>query len=213
MSMSVVFSIMTILSSVLMANGLHTSLDSFETSKTFCNLISLLFWWPNEREDALSDVQYVYMSDKYYEDCTNLLDLFLEILQRYYSKNDMNAASIDSPNVHRLVELVTTTLPSYGHCLLFAELPFESYHQCLKSNISKNTSNKAAVTAIKSVLLTDWMRRLSTELRRVKLGNPETLTETVQQINTNLANANDGERYVGLATRLVPFGRYFTAKV
>ena len=169
LSMSILFALIAILPSILVSQGLAGKLNCFKIINTFSMLVGLMYWWPNYNEDDLESFKYVHNSNEYYDDLRTLLFKFVDQLQEYYVTNGINAASIDSPNLHRLMELVIFSIPTFGHCLLFAQLPFEAFHQCLKRNLSKNTTRKSHVSAIKCVILMDWLRRLSVEMANVKI--------------------------------------------
>lgn len=88
------------------------------------------------------------------------------------------------------MEIVLTTVPVFGHCLLVAELPFEAFHQSLKRNLSKNTTSKSHLSAMKCVLFSDWFRRVATEIAKVDI---------------------DGKyeaQVVEVAKQIIPFGHY-----
>ena len=162
LSMSTLFALVSVLPSVLTACGFDKKLKSFKLINSFTTLVSLMYWWPLWQESDLDSFVYVHHSDRYFEDLNTYLEQFVGNLQDYYGVSGKNACTIDSPNVHRLIELVTRVIPTYGHCLLIAELPFEAFHQTLKRSLSKNTTKKAHITAMKIVLLGDWIRRVST---------------------------------------------------
>lgn len=140
--------------------------------------------------NSAEEVNYVHNTSEYYNDLKELLNNFIDSLQLYYKKDGAKAASIDSPNVHRMIELVVNTIPTFGHSLMFAELPFEAFHQNLKANISKNTNSNAHNSAMKSVLLTEWLRAIASEL--YSTGHDHI----------------DKHNYISLARKLVPFGSY-----
>ena len=119
-----------------------------------------------------------------------LLFKFTEKLGSFYEHDGEHASSIDTPNVHRIIELVLNTVPAYGHCLLFAELPFEAFHQALKRNLSKNTTPVAHISAMKCVVLSDWFRRIASEMALIQIED---------------AALDSLER---LARLVVPFGQY-----
>lgn len=116
---------------------------------------------------------------------------FVDDLQELYTTDGANASVIDTPNVHRILELVHVTIPTFGHSLLIAELPFESFHQSLKRSLSKNTTKRSHISAMKCVLLSDWFRSIARTMSSIvaKQVVPE-------QSLTDIAKA------------LIPFGQY-----
>ena len=166
-SMSTLFALLSILPSVLLACGFDKKVKSFSVIRSYANLISHLFWWPTHREDDSSSIKHVHDSEDYYIDMKAHLFTFIDDLQKFYTVDGTNASTIDTPNVHRIMELVLVTTPIFGHCLLIAELPFEAFHQPLKKNLSKNTSSKSHLTAMKCVVFADWFRRVSSEMAKV----------------------------------------------
>ena len=162
--MSTLFAIQTLLPSVLLSCGLSKNVDCFSIITSFTSLITLLYWWPSFDDSDMNSFGYLHSSNDYYVDLQSYLLKFIGDLQTYYVINGANASSIDSPNVHRLMELVLNTVPTYGHVLLIAELPFEAFHQSLKRTLSKNTTKKSHITAMRCVLFGDWFRRVATAM-------------------------------------------------
>ena len=191
--MSTLFSILSVLPCTLCACDLNKKGKVsyiYNLISKFCDLVSLLYWWPTKSEDEKSAVRYVHQSSDYYDDVRELLFKFTEKLGSFYQHDGEHASSIDTPNVHRIIELVLNTVPSYGHFLLFAELPFEAFHQALKRNLSKNTTPVAHISAMKCVVLSDWFRRIASEMALIQ---------------TEDAALDNLER---LARLVVPFGQY-----
>ena len=189
-SMSTLFTILAVIPHVLSAANFSGKLGCFNTVREFSKLVCQMYWWPTSREDDEQSFAYVHSSNTYYCDLEEQLDKFINALHSYYETNETNASEIDKPNVHRVIELVTNTIPTFGHCALFAELPFESYHQCLKGNISRNTTSSAHLSAMKHVLFMDWLRRISMEISMIPAG------------------ADNEPDYFPLVRKLIPNGLY-----
>lgn len=164
LSMSSLFACMAILPHALTSSGLSKDVTCFDAVSKFSKLANTLYWWPMKRTSTTSDFRYVHTSADYYEDLTKLLFSFIDSLETFRETDADRASVIDTPNIHRLIELVVNTVPTYGHCLLFAEMTFEAYHQKLKCNLSKNTTPKAHITAMRCALFIDWLHRLATEM-------------------------------------------------
>ena len=149
--MSTVFAILTVLTYVLKGTGLSKKMNRSKFIHSFYQLVSLMYWWPNPRDSDTESIEYVHSSPKYYIDLNTNLNKFIDNLQSYCKSNSSNASNIDKPNVHCLIKLVTSAIPTFRHCVLFAELPFESYHWCIKANISKSTNSGAHITTMKCI--------------------------------------------------------------
>jgi hypothetical protein len=81
---------------------------------------------------------------------------------------------LNKPNVHRLLELYTHTIPAFGHCKHVQELLFETAHQPLKRAIARSNQRDPHLSAVTATLANDWECRLSIEVKR--LGEPESWT-------------------------------------
>lgn len=198
LSMSALFSLITVLPQVIVAAGLKSSVGCFEAVRSFSKLVMLIYWWPNDRDVEVGDFDYVHKSDKYYEDLSSQVFQFIDDLQAMYTNHGANAAVVDTLNVHRLMELVINTIPTYGHALLIAELPFEAFHQKLKCNLSKNTTRRAHISAMKCVLFTDWLNRISRQMSSV-VNNDD---------GARLTCADNAAELISIAKLMMPYGRF-----
>ena len=70
------------------------------------------------------------------------------------------ASYIDRPNIHRLIELVFHTIPLFNHLIYICELVFESSHQPLKFQLSRNNTLNSHVFAVHRNLAKDWLIRV-----------------------------------------------------
>ena len=68
---------------------------------------------------------------------------------------------MDKPITHRLLELVTHTVPTYGHARLCSEMVLEHSHQQFKHWLTKNTHGDVHISAMEKVMARDWLWRLS----------------------------------------------------
>ena len=93
-------------------------------------------------------VQYVTDLDKCYKALSNFPD----------TRN-----ILDKPNVHRLLELYTHTLPNFGHVLHVQELLFEGAHQPLKRALSRSNHLNYQLQAMEHRIANDWKNRLAIE--------------------------------------------------
>ncbi len=68
---------------------------------------------------------------------------------------------VDKPNLHRLLELVTTTLPMVGHVARIGELSLEKAHQSLKRGIILSNNREIQLLSMNSIVFNDWIARLT----------------------------------------------------
>ncbi len=73
----------------------------------------------------------------------------------------MAIKTIDKPNVHRLVELVRTTLPMIGHVSRVGELVLEKAHQILKRAIRLSNNKEVHLQSVTSAIFNDWQGRMA----------------------------------------------------
>jgi hypothetical protein len=105
-----------------------------------------------ERLDTLFQLSCQYVTDLH-SICTQSTDGVGRILNK--------------PNVHRLLELYTHTLPAFGHVGHFQELLFETAHQPLKRGIKRSNNRDPHLSAVQAVLANDWETRLALEIASV----------------------------------------------
>jgi hypothetical protein len=84
------------------------------------------------------------------------------------------AKYLNKPNVHRMLELYTHTIPAFGHSMHVQELLFDTAHQPLKSAISCYNQRDAHIHAVTATLANDWECRLSIQVNRC--GDPYSWT-------------------------------------
>jgi hypothetical protein len=87
---------------------------------------------------------------------------------------DVVGKYLNKPNVHRLLELYTHTIPAFGHSRHVQELLFETAHQPLKRAISRSNQRDPHLAAVTATLANDWESRLSIEVS--SLGDPDSWT-------------------------------------
>ncbi len=91
--------------------------------------------------------------------------------QRHHTECLLAKKCVDKPTVHRLVELVYSTLPMVGHASRVGELVLEKCHQSLKRAICQGNNRDVQLTAMSSVMFTDWKGRLSIQANDALEGN------------------------------------------
>jgi hypothetical protein len=87
---------------------------------------------------------------------------------------DVAGKHLNKPNVHRLIELYTHKILSFGHCRHVQELLFETDHQHLKCAINRSKQRDPQISAVTATLANEWETRLSIEVRI--LGEPQSWT-------------------------------------
>lgn len=75
--------------------------------------------------------------------------------------SDIAKVKLDKPNLHRLIELYTHSIPAMGHVRHFAELVFEFAHQPLKRGIVRSNPQNPQIQAVKHALADDWQDRFA----------------------------------------------------
>ncbi len=83
------------------------------------------------------------------------------ILSGTYRDFQTAIKTIDRPNVHRLHELVCTTLPMVGHMCLIGELVLEKAHQVLKRALRQSNYKDVQLVSMESAAIDDWQGRLT----------------------------------------------------
>jgi hypothetical protein len=86
-------------------------------------------------------------------------------------EKDVAGKHLNKPNVHRLIELYSHAIPSFGHCRHVQELLFETAHQPLKRAITCSNQRDPHISAVTSTLTNDWETRLRIEVS--SLGEPQ----------------------------------------
>ncbi len=88
-----------------------------------------------------------------------------------HSMHVLAIRTIDKPNLHRLLELVRTTLPMIGHVSRIGELVFERTHQTLKRAIRQSNNKDIQIQSVLSSTYNDWQGRMSLAVPDAILGD------------------------------------------
>jgi hypothetical protein len=158
------------------ARSLKTA-DILELLTMFQRLVRDTHFWPCSSLDGASCVE-----DFNENDGKTRLDILYGFAVKYISvlhelcvrENGVVAKYLNKPNVHRLLELYTHTIPAFGHCRHVQELLFETAHQPLKRAISRSNQRDPHIHAVTATLANDWECRLSIEVNRC--GDPDSWT-------------------------------------
>lgn len=130
--------------------------------RMFQNIVAEVYWWPSLNVDGRAAVAYATDRDgtKYYSALHRLVSEFNNTLESLSRSQPQQAAKLDKPNIHRLVELVVHTIPLCKHGRNISEMPFELFHQGLKNVLKSNTHRTAHITAVEHSMANDWQGRL-----------------------------------------------------
>ena len=129
---------------------------------TLQKLVSLSFYWLSPYVDGIQQVHFVHDATRhnYHREIRNLAVSFITQVDEFCKIHGSLSKLIDKPNIHRLLELVTHTIPILSHCHLISEMLFESAHQPLKFSLSRNSNKNGHIYAVDLVLSKDWFTRI-----------------------------------------------------
>lgn len=152
--------------------------DVLQLLHMFQQLVAETHLWPNKHTDTAQEFEK--FNDKggfarfnrLYSLASGYLQKLHELSVRDYDKVGVH---LNKPNVHRLVELYTHTIPLFGHARHVQELLFETAHQPLKRAICRSNMKDPQVSAVHAALFNDWETRLSIEVKH--LDDPKSWTD------------------------------------
>jgi hypothetical protein len=145
----------------------------------FQQLVAETHLWPNKHTDTAHDFKKFNAKGGFarfnalYSQASVYIQKLHDLSVRDYQKVGVH---LNKPNVHRLVELYTHTIPMFGHARHVQELLFETAHQPLKRAISRSNMKDPHVSAVHATLCNDWETRLSIEVKH--LDDPKSWTDT-----------------------------------
>ena len=194
LSMSTVYSVITVLPSILRVLNHHHSLPVFNLVDIFNQLVSLTFWWPWPSTDGISSFLYIHGDQKvYFNDMLRLATKFVEMIDQLSSTSSIVLSILDRPNTHRMIELYASTIPHFSHALFCVDMGFEANHQPLKSSLSRNSNMDSNISAVYHNLGRDWFARV-TELMAMRLNH----SDQAKSINRGLRRLFFGANSDGL---------------
>ncbi len=174
MSMSSVLSILLLASYIFPIFQKIDSVDTNNWSPTYFEksisllielreLFSLTYWWPNYMVDGVELIsKYTrHKNSFYYGTLIKKCKDYIFNVNKFYILNNKLGNELDKPNLHRLLELYVTTIPTYGHARNISEMVFETFHQRLKRNLKKSTHLNKHIVSVENVLINDWLSRFS----------------------------------------------------
>jgi hypothetical protein len=145
----------------------------------FQQLVAETHQWPNKHTDTAHDFKKFNAKGRFarfnalYSQASGYIQKLHDLSVRDYQKVGVH---LNKPNVHRLVELYTHTIPMFGHARHVQELLFETAHQPLKRAISRSNMKDPHVSAVHATLCNDWETLLSFEVKH--LDDPKSWTDT-----------------------------------
>ena len=131
------------------------------------DLISRTYWYPKINVDGYKAVKN-FNRGKGFDRLKELMDYSCEYVKacdRLCRISEHAKKHIDKPNLHRIIELFTHSIPAMGHVRHFSELLFECAHQPLKRGVAMSNLRDPQLQSVRHVLADDWQtgsRRLHT---------------------------------------------------
>ena len=164
-SMSSWFAILVVAAPIFKHVAQRTYLTMHSLPDKLQSLVQILYRWPKRtvegRKCRAWDFSSVEHQLLYQHTVTDLCVRFLKAARQEYVHDRDLGTILDKPITHRLLELVMTTIPSYGHARLCSELVLEHAHQQFKKWLVSNTHANAHITAMEKAICRDWLWRLS----------------------------------------------------
>lgn len=162
LSMSILYCILTVLPSTLQALKLLDQHPAKQIVMNLNRLFSLAFWWPTFNHDGQQAWKFVHGSHMhlYHRSLQILASNFVKSVRTFSKSYSELSRHVDKPNIHRLLELVQHTIPTFNHVAYICELVFESAHQPLKFFLSRNHTLNSHIHSVQLILAKDWMVRL-----------------------------------------------------
>lgn len=164
-SMSAWFAILVVASPIFEDAYEQTQATVHLLPRLLQSLIAVLYRWPKKRVEGRNTEDWDFRSKshrfKYQHRVTKLAVDFLNAAREEYVRNKEIGVILDKPITHRLLELVYTTIPAYGHMRLCSELVLEQAHTQFKRWLVLNTHTNAHITAMEKAIGRDWMWRLA----------------------------------------------------
>ena len=148
--------------------------DMLDLLSMFQRLVNETHFWPDAAFDGAATI-HAFNERKGEARMDILYGSAVDYVRRLHDicvrDKDVAGKHLNKPNVHRLLELYTHTIPSFGHCRHVQELLFETAHQPLKRAISRSNQRDPHISAVTATLANDWETRLSLEIS--SLGEPQ----------------------------------------
>lgn len=141
------------------------------------------------RNNGVTRMHFLQMITKAHIDCVRSLcyvpDERVPLLEgARISKNEIAALekqirvsklaiqALDRPNLHRLQELVFSTVPMIGSVHRIGELPLEKTHQLFKRAIGQSINKYVQIQSVQNAIFDDWQGRLTLQVPVALKGIP-----------------------------------------
>lgn len=129
--------------------------------KKLPSLIAGTYWTPTWYLDGPQAVERrengdgkIYLADRR----SKAVD-YIRSVNELCIRSTIVARHLDKPNLHRLLELYTLTLPAFGHVTHFMELVFKCAQQPLKRCITRENHRNDHLSTMEHCLGNDWQAR------------------------------------------------------
>ena len=144
--------------------------DHLELLNLFQTLVSTTQFAPSLLVDGVEDIRW-YNDGNGGErllELKNKAEHFLSKLNELCLKHPESKKELDKPNIHRLLEFYTYTLPCFGNVQIIQELLLERAHQELKRGLARSNFKNEQLQSMKDMLSNDWFERLGFILEQEK---------------------------------------------
>ena len=129
------------------------------------SLVSVMYSWPGRQAGGKTTEDWDFRNAKHHllhqDAVASRAVEFLDAARDVYRVDKDVGSILDKPITHRLLELVKTTIPAYGHARLCSELVLEQAHQQFKKWLVSDTHPDAHLSAMEKAVGRDWFWRLS----------------------------------------------------
>lgn len=161
-TISMIYALFCVLPTSLQALG---CLDDIPTKNLIIHLHTLTclgFWWPYLHTDVIQAWDFIHGRDvtMYHNAMYRLSINVVNAVDRYVKRNMSFGKFVDHPNIRRLLELTTHTLPLYLHLHFVCEMVFDSAHHPLKFLLSRNNTSNSHLNSVQDILIKDWMKQI-----------------------------------------------------
>ena len=134
----------------------------FSMVRMLQKLVAAVYHWPNHKLDGVRE-DYMSCGEErlqYYSKLQHMVRKYLSACDEVMERSPEAGAILDKPNAHRCLELVTHTIPTFGHARNCSEMVLELMHQVFKRWLERNTHQDSHLTAVERALAKDWMGRV-----------------------------------------------------
>ena len=139
--------------------------EALDLLDLFSSLVSRTQYFPESRIDGKRslDTHNEERGTKRLLEIRNMALRYLSRVDKLCRTSSFASTHLDKPNLHRLLEFFTHTLPLFGSVRHVQELLFESAHQPLKRGVAQSNMKNSQLQAMEHRLANDWKTRLAIE--------------------------------------------------